>query len=287
MLHLAIGSDRSQSDVVILPSSCHLFRASADSIISILSYLSMENICRLDTAVTNTAARAIWLSILRDTSHRAIRTHKHSHESIRWLVERSIRPEYLETSDKKCFGDRVNGMTLLGLDTSSLRNIRLCYSRIQDKDILSLAHGCSNLTEIGLFDCCNITDESMISLARCCRQLISVDVEKCSNITDRGLTAYADTFCNVYDAVSLPEMDNGSLLRNINLSYCIRITDIGISALGQSCHLLSNINLSDCDQVTDVGISALGRSCHLLSNINLSGCKKISEIGRASCRERV
>ena len=48
MAHSSIGR---------LPSSCFLlFNASIDSMISILNYLSMENICRVDAAVKNTTA---------------------------------------------------------------------------------------------------------------------------------------------------------------------------------------------------------------------------------------
>ena len=65
ILRLTPASGESQSDEVILPSHCLLFRASTDSMISILSYLSVVNICRLDTAVTNRAIRVIWLSVLQ------------------------------------------------------------------------------------------------------------------------------------------------------------------------------------------------------------------------------
>ena len=50
----------------------HLFQASNDCMTSILSYLTMKNICQLDIAVTNTAARIIWLDSLQITNHRSI-----------------------------------------------------------------------------------------------------------------------------------------------------------------------------------------------------------------------
>ena len=58
--------NQSRSNEAILLSRTadrsYLFKASNDCMISILSYLSMKNICQLDIAVTNTAARVIWLS---------------------------------------------------------------------------------------------------------------------------------------------------------------------------------------------------------------------------------
>ena len=68
MCFFKIGSDESLSDEAISPSHCLLSRATYDSIISILSYLSMGNMCRLDIAVTNTASRVIWLNILQGKS---------------------------------------------------------------------------------------------------------------------------------------------------------------------------------------------------------------------------
>ena len=61
-----------------------LFKTSTDSMMSILSYLNIKSICRIDMAVTNTAGRMAWLISLRMTSHRSISEHKHGHESIRW-----------------------------------------------------------------------------------------------------------------------------------------------------------------------------------------------------------
>ena len=230
MLRLMTASDQSQADNAILPSYCLLFKTTTDSITSILSYMSMVNICRLDTAVTNTASRAIWLSILRGTSHHSINNHKHSHGSIRWLVERDISPEYLETNGKECIACKINGDALLGLDVSSLRIVSLCQCNIRDKDVLRIAGGCPSLTDIRLGNCHDITDASMIALARCCRQLIFIDIGGCSNITDRGLTAYADACRNVSNTRNLLERGEGSGLRKISVAYCKRITVVGISA---------------------------------------------------------
>ena len=170
MLSFVNGRDESWSDETILPY-CLQFRSSNDSIISILTYLSMANICWLDTAVTNTASRIIWLSVLRGMNHRTINNHKHSHGSIRWLAERVISPEHSETSETVIIANKINGSTLLGLDISSLRSIIFSHCKIGDEEVFLIAHGCPNLTEITLTACCGITDASMRPLGRCCRRL--------------------------------------------------------------------------------------------------------------------
>ena len=279
MLHSSvIGSDESLSDEAISPSHCLLFRASYDSIISILSYLSMGKLCRLDIAVTNTALRVIWLGILRGKNHCTINYHKHNHESIRWLIARGISPERLEASYDTDITGKINGRTLLDLDISSLRNISLWNSKIGDEEVSLVAHGCPKLTEISLLNCHDITDASMIALARCYRQLIFIDIGGCCNITDIGLIAYADACCNVSNAANDPEMGNASALRRISLSRCKRITDIGLSALGRGCPLLCDINLDFSSNITDIGILALAEGCSLLSIISLYGCKNITDV---------
>ena len=242
--------------------------------ITILGYSNIRDLCRLDIAMTNNATRAIWLSALRQR----LNHHKHSHKSIRWLVEKGISPEYLQTSGDKVISNRINGRTLVGLDMSSLRSISLISCDIADKEVISIAHGCPNLTEITLFDCCGVKDESMRALAGRCRELNFIDVRECNKISDEGLRAYAAA-CSVSDAANLAEKGYGSALRGISLSNNKRITDEGIIDLGISCRLMSNISLSDCTNITDRGISALGDCCHFLDRICLSGCYKISDVG--------
>ena len=67
-------------------------------------------------------------------------------------------------------------------------------------------------------------------------------------------------------------------MSGLDLQGCENITEIGISALGQSCPLLSSISLPHCNKVTDIGISALGVGCPLYSNIDLTGCNNITDV---------
>ena len=68
-----------------------LFKASDDCMISILGYLNIKSISQLDIAVTNTAARIIWLSSLQENNHRTINGLRHCNGSIIWVVRRGIR----------------------------------------------------------------------------------------------------------------------------------------------------------------------------------------------------
>ena len=68
-----------------------LFKTSDDCMIFILGYLNIKSISQLDIAVTNTAARIIWLTSLQVNNHRTVNGLRHCNGSIRWVVTRGIR----------------------------------------------------------------------------------------------------------------------------------------------------------------------------------------------------
>ena len=149
--------NQSRSNEAILLSRTadrsYLFKASNDCMISMLSYLGMKNICQLDIAATNTAARMTWLSSLKVTNHHSMNEFTHDNRSIRWLVTRGIRLESLKVVDGKWFTPRINGIILLGLDLSLLRDVSFRSCNIGDGEVISLAHDCPSLSEICLYDC--------------------------------------------------------------------------------------------------------------------------------------
>ena len=91
----------------------YLFKASNDCIISILSYLSMKDVCQLDIAVTNTTARVIWLSSLEVPNHHTMNKYTHNNGSIRWLVRRGVRLVSLKVENVALV---THSSALLGLD---------------------------------------------------------------------------------------------------------------------------------------------------------------------------
>ena len=89
-----------------------LFRASNDCMASILGFLDMKSIRLLDIAVTNTAARIVWLSSLQVTNHRTINESKHCNGSIRWVIVRGIRLERLKVGEGRQYTWRIDSSTL-------------------------------------------------------------------------------------------------------------------------------------------------------------------------------
>ena len=147
------GSEESGSEKRLCRSSdsCYqsfLFKTSNDLMTLVLSYLDIESICHIDTAVSNATERHIWGTSLSVNHHAIFSEYKHCNESIRWLVKRDIRLRSLKTKDMKLETDRIDGSTLLGLNMSSLRCINVQGCSIGDEEVLLIANGCPPLIEI-------------------------------------------------------------------------------------------------------------------------------------------
>ena len=286
-------SDRSRRNEAILSYSPDdrslLFRANNDWMTSILSYLSIKSICSTDIAVTNTAARVIWLWSLHVTTHDTINDYQHCPRSIRWLIERGVRLESLTVGDGQWDTSRLNGITLIGLNKSLLRYVSFGKCNIGDAEVLSLAHNCPDLTEISLDGCNGITDASVITLAKSCRQLLSINIGGCINITDEGLLAFGRAI-----SCACPNERDGNLvdrlhftnLEIISLYGCANITDVGVSAIVCCCPLLRTFVLHGCVKITDVGVLAVAQKCPRLSSIDLSWCGMITDIGVSAIADK-
>ena len=61
-------------------------------------------------------------------------------------------------------------------------------------------------------------------------------------------------------------------LQSLNLDYCSQVTDVGITKIGEGCPQLQKLNLYRCSQVTDVGITKIGEGCPQLQSLNLYYC---------------
>ena len=81
--------------------------------------------------------------------------------------------------------------------------------------------------------------------------------EKCVKVCDSALEAIGtNVFCD--DMITGRKMIiwNGSkYLKSIDLNHCVRITDIGVSALGHGCGQMESIDLNHCVRITDIGVS--------------------------------
>ena len=68
----------------------YLFAVSDDWLICLSDWLDIHSICRLDSAITNTKERAVWLNHLSVVDAAVVDEYGYCHSSIRWVIKRRV-----------------------------------------------------------------------------------------------------------------------------------------------------------------------------------------------------
>eukprot|EP00795_Rhopilema_esculentum_P002093 gene2093-17665_t len=130
-------------------------------------------------------------------------------------------------------------------------------NRITDSAVRSLVKSCPDLHHLHLVDCERITDLSLKALSQC-KNLVVVNYADCIRLSDAGVRY-------------IVEGSSGPKLRELNLTNCLRVSDVSVLRIAQRCNSLTYLNLSYCEHVTDAGVELLGTILSLMS-VDLSGC---------------
>jgi Leucine Rich repeat len=123
-------------------------------------------------------------------------------------------------------------------------------------------------------------------IMRCIRiTQVHVKAEKCVKVCNSSLKSIGTNFVRPVlcdDMITIRKMIiwiGSKHLKSIDLNHCVRITDIGVSALCQGSGQLESINLNHSVRITDIGVSALGQGSGQLESINLNHSVRITDIG--------
>jgi F-box/leucine-rich repeat protein 2/20 len=159
---------------------------------------------------------------------------------------------------------RVTDHGVAGLvDLSSLRTLRLDgLNKVSAGVVLSVAAQCGELSSLSLSGLA-IDDKAIIDLSNECKGIQGLELVGCNAVSDTGLLNLAGKL--------------NSSLQTLNLSYCSKITDLGVEALAQQCGNLVSLNLYGCIKLSSAGIVALKKCTHLRS-LNLS-CTAVDDDG--------
>ncbi|KAL9967687.1 hypothetical protein ACROYT_G025972 [Oculina patagonica] len=101
-------------------------------------------------------------------------------------------------------------------------------------------------------------------IARCCPYMEVLGMSKCPLILNRGLGSV---------------LRRSKLLRELDVSGCLWVTDAVLLEIGQLCRCLMYLSIEGCKKVTDSGVTALANSSTALKHINLRNTKRISNAG--------
>eukprot|EP00079_Xenopus_tropicalis_P023226 XP_012815465.1 PREDICTED: F-box/LRR-repeat protein 13 isoform X2 [Xenopus tropicalis] len=138
-------------------------------------------------------------------------------------------------------------------------NLTNCI-RVSDLSLLRIAQKCHNLTYLSLRYCENLTDSGFELLGNMA-SLISIDLSG-TNITDQGLSA----------------LGAHSTIKELSVSECFGISDIGIQKFCQQSRDLEQLDLSHCSQVTNNTVKTVAFCCKLLTSVNIAGCPKVTDL---------
>ena len=101
-----------------------LFKLGDDAFVSLLSWLDIRSICRLDAAVGNKDERLMWLHSLHSIDSKAIDEYKHCHLSIWWLIKRGARATSIRARRSNLTSDRqITDMTFAGVGILCTQNV--------------------------------------------------------------------------------------------------------------------------------------------------------------------
>eukprot|EP00003_Mantamonas_plastica_P004859 TRINITY_DN1390_c0_g2_i3.p1 TRINITY_DN1390_c0_g2~~TRINITY_DN1390_c0_g2_i3.p1 ORF type:complete len:623 (+),score=149.85 TRINITY_DN1390_c0_g2_i3:1241-3109(+) len=153
------------------------------------------------------------------------------------------------TELRNLYCSRANKITTEGIRT-------LC-EKVQEA-------GTSNLENIYLSNCTNLTDEAIECMAKSLPALQLLDVHGCIQISDHAIKALAE---------------HGKLIQILNLKQCSAITDRSLAYIINSEFIdkLRHINLEGCKNLSSAGLVEFAKKCPELQGASLSQCHRLND----------
>lgn len=180
--------------------------------------------------------------------------------------------------------------------------------RFTDTGIKYLVKNCKHVVDLNLSGCKNILDESLQLVADNYQDLESLNLTRCVKLTDGGLqqillkcsllrslnlyalSSFTDEaykkmsflthlrFLDLCGAQNLSDQGLSCIAKckelvSLNLTWCVRVTDVGVIAIAQGCTSLEFLSLFGIVGVTDMCLDALSVSCsNTITTLDVNGC---------------
>lgn len=212
-------------------------------------------------------------------------------------------------------GAILQGIPALAVLCTRLRHLDIsgCTS-IGDATLRSLAHKDSALSVLIVNGCPRVTTAGVQAVFSHCRALSAIHLNDCVTVTDQAFFSHAATHSGVHSSNALPAAPAhavsalptsvmyvhltilrvrhcalltdeflkrvchaGLALQELDVSGCVKITDMGILSLMDSATAssLRYLWLRDLSELTQTGLSWLSEACSKLLLLDLTGCSKI------------
>ncbi|XP_067420619.1 F-box and leucine-rich repeat protein 13 [Emydura macquarii macquarii] len=160
--------------------------------------------------------------------------------------------------------------------------------RISDAGIRPFLEGSSGtkLRELNLTNCIHVTDASLTKIAQRCHNLTYLNIRYCESVTDAGIDALGnmtslisiDISGTTVSDMSLVALGHTRRMKELSVSECRKITDMGIQKFCQCAKDLEYCDVSYCFQLTNETVKALAFNCQQLTSLNIAGCHKMTDL---------
>uniref|UniRef100_A0A8C8U162 F-box and leucine-rich repeat protein 13 n=1 Tax=Peromyscus maniculatus bairdii TaxID=230844 RepID=A0A8C8U162_PERMB len=167
-------------------------------------------------------------------------------------------------------------------------NLTNCV-RISDIGLRQFLDGPASvrIRELNLTNCSLLGDASIVRLSERCPNLHYLSLRNCEHLTDLAIECISGMLSLVSVDLSGTLISNESLnilsrhrkLRELSLSECANITDIGIRAYCKTSLFLEHLDISYCRQLSDDIIKTVAIFCTHITSLNIAGCPKITDGG--------
>ncbi|CDP11983.1 unnamed protein product [Coffea canephora] len=157
-----------------------------------------------------------------------------------------------------------DAVEMISKNCHDLQDLDLSKSfKLTDYSLYVLAHGCPILTRLNISGCSAFSDNALAYLARYCRKLEVLNLCGCVRAaTDTALKAIGH-HCNQ--------------LQKVNLGWCEKVGDAGVTSLAYGCPNLRELDLCGCILITDESVIALATNCPHLRSLDLYYCRNITD----------
>ncbi|XP_040591137.1 dynein regulatory complex subunit 6 isoform X3 [Mesocricetus auratus] len=167
-------------------------------------------------------------------------------------------------------------------------NLTNCI-RISDIGLRQFLDGPASvrIRELNLTNCSLLGDVSVVRLSERCPNLHYLSLRNCEHLTDLAIEYIASMLSLISIDLSGTSISNEGLtilsrhrkLKELSLSECTNITDLGIRTYCKTSMNLEHLDVSYCSQLSDDIIKTVAIFCTQITSLNIAGCPKITDGG--------
>ncbi|KAE8746739.1 hypothetical protein FOCC_FOCC006487 [Frankliniella occidentalis] len=161
---------------------------------------------------------------------------------------------------------------LSGANSTVFAKLLAFCVRFSDAGVKYVPSFCSQLRELSVSDCGQVTDFGLYELAKLGATLRYLSVAKCDQVSDAGLKVLSRRCYKLSDDAITVLARSCPRLRALDIGKC-DVSDAGLRALAESCPNLKKLSVRACDLVTDRGVQCIAYYCRGLQQLNIQDCQ--------------